>query len=68
MGSFVWTRSDLPDPFAVPLPAAAAWARSAGVRKVHGAVEVRAPHALVAEALLVNPGAALGAWLATRRR
>jgi nitrite reductase/ring-hydroxylating ferredoxin subunit len=57
---FVWTGAG---PASPAQPAAAGFPPAAG-RVVHGTVLVRAQHALVADALLLNPGAALGmGWL-----
>ncbi|MGQ4601458.1 Rieske 2Fe-2S domain-containing protein [Nocardia sp. R6R-6] len=57
---FVWSGFGPPDSLASALPAAGVPAGPAQVRTVRGVAEVRAPHSLVAEALLVNPGKALG--------
>ncbi len=61
---FVWTGQGAVDAAAAPVPSAGADAVGSQGRVVHGTVEVRASHALLAEALLFNPGAALGlGWL-----
>ncbi|MGF7235268.1 MAG: Rieske 2Fe-2S domain-containing protein, partial [Frankia sp.] len=61
---FLWTGSGPPDPHASPLPDPGARATLSPTWAVHGQAEVRAPHAAIADALLLNPGAALGlGWL-----
>jgi len=61
---FVWSGPGAPEPFAPALPVAGwDWARPRGP-VIRGVVEARAPHAELSEALLINPGAALGlGWL-----
>jgi nitrite reductase/ring-hydroxylating ferredoxin subunit len=51
---FVWTGTQSP-----PTPAARLAAAVVEDNPLSGTVEIRAPHALVADAMLVNPGAAL---------
>ncbi len=61
---FVWTGSGTPQPLTPVLPVAG-WERVQPSRQVvRGVVEARAAHTELSEALLVNPGAALGlGWL-----
>lgn len=61
---FVWTGPGPADPMASPLPALGAPAVPYQGRTIRGVAKVRAPHARLSAALLVNPGAALGlSWL-----
>jgi nitrite reductase/ring-hydroxylating ferredoxin subunit len=61
---FAWIGAGDPSPAAPPIPPAPSGLPPAAGGTIHGTAQVRAPYTGVAEAMLLNPGAALGlGWL-----